>query len=152
MSLGHHHDCIEILNEVKEKLETLPENDPIVLAFLSEVYALYYRRKEDYENFYKSSLQFLAYTAPGELSNEQNKDWSIKIGMSVLLGKSIYNISELLDKDILNSLLGTDFEWLYHLLQTVGQGKIDDFNKAIETHQDYISRFPNIMKEMTFLQ
>lgn len=93
----------------------------------------------------------MAYTAPGELSNDQKKDWSIKIGMSVLLGKSIYNITELLDKDILNSLLGTDFEWLYHLLQNVGQGKIDDFNKAIETHQDYISRFPNIMKEMTFL-
>lgn len=123
-----------------------------MLAFLAEVYALYYRRKEDYENFYKSSLQFLAYTAPGELSNEENKDWSIKIGMAVLLGKTIYNITELLDKDILNSLLGTDFEWLYHLLQTVGQGKINDFDKAIQTHQDYISRFPNIMKEMTFLQ
>ena len=66
-----------------------------MLAFLAEIFALYYRRKEDYENFYKSSLQFLAYTAPGDLSNEEKKDWSIKIGMSVLLGKTIYNITEL---------------------------------------------------------
>jgi len=28
LSLGLHHDCFEILNEIKERLETLPENDP----------------------------------------------------------------------------------------------------------------------------
>ena len=54
-------------------------------ANLSQAYALYYRRKEDYENFFKSSLQFLAYTAPGDLSHEEKKDWSIKIGMAVFL-------------------------------------------------------------------
>jgi len=36
--------------------------------------------------------------------------------MAVLLGKKIFNISELLDKEILRSLTMSDFEWLYDLL------------------------------------
>lgn len=69
--------------------------DPKVYANLSKAFALYYRRKEDHENFYKSSLQYLAYTPASELTQEEKKDWSIKMGMAVLLGKNIYNIAEL---------------------------------------------------------
>lgn len=58
------------------------------------------------------------------MSADEKKQWSIKMGMAVLLGKNIFNISELLDKKILQSLVGTDFEWLYDLLQTLGRGQI----------------------------
>ena len=73
------------------------------------------------------------------------------MGMAVLLGKNIFNISELLDKEILSSLVGTDFQWLYDLLMTLGRGQISEFAAAIQRHQDFISRFPAIMKEMTYL-
>ena len=89
---------------------------------MSEIYSNYYRRKEDQENFYKSSLQFLAYTPASELSSDEKKQWSIKMGMAVLLGKNIFNIAELLDKEILSSLVGSDFQWLYDLLMTLGRG------------------------------
>jgi Na+/phosphate symporter len=100
----------------------LSDNDPKVYAHLSRAFATYYRRKEDYENFYKSSLQFLAYTPASELSQAEKKDWSIKLGMAILLGKNIYNIMELLDKEILQSLIGSDFEWLHVLLNALGRG------------------------------
>ena len=74
------------------------------------------------------------------------------MGMAVLLGKNIFNITELLDKKILLSLVGTDFQWLYDLLMTLGKGHISDFAEAIKKHQDYISRFPSIMKEMSYLE
>lgn len=122
LQLGQHHDSFEILNEVKKSLETLSDNDPKVYANLSKAFATYYRRKEDYENFYKSSLQFLAYTPASELSQAEKKDWSIKLGMAILLGKNIYNIMELLDKEILQSLIGSDFEWLHVLLNALGRG------------------------------
>ena len=56
LQLGKHHDCFETLNEVKKNLESLQDVDPKVYANLSKAYANYYRRKEDHENFYKSSL------------------------------------------------------------------------------------------------
>jgi hypothetical protein len=44
------------------------------------------------------------------------------MGMSILLGKKVFNITELLDKDVINSLIGTEFEWLYHVLKALGHG------------------------------
>ena len=152
LQLGQHHDSFEILNQVKQDIEALSDVDPKVLAHLSRTFATYYRRKEDYENFYKSSLQFLAYTPASELSQQEKKDWSIKLGMAILLGKNIYNIMELLDKEILQSLIGTDFEWLHVLLQALGRGHISEFEAAINAHHEYITRFPNIMKELSSLQ
>lgn len=83
------------MNETKKNLEALSDVEPKVLANLSKTYALYYRRKDDNENFYLNSLQYLAYTPASELSIDEKKDWSIKMGMAVLLGKNIYNIMEL---------------------------------------------------------
>ena len=55
------------------------------------------------------------------------------MGMAVLLGRHIFNIAELvsksksnsyaqLDKQILQSLVGTEFEWLFELLVALGHG------------------------------
>ena len=86
------------------------------------------------------------------MSDQEKKELSIKMGMSILLGKNVFNITELLDKDVINSLIGTDFEWLYHMMKTLGEGRINEFNQTVQTQQDYISKFPNIVKEMTYLE
>lgn len=95
LQLGKHHDSFETLTQVRHQLESRQDVDPKVYANLSKAFAAYYRRQEDYENFYKSSLSYLAYTSPADLSNAEKKDWSVKMGMAVLLGKNIYNITEL---------------------------------------------------------
>jgi|TARA_B110000285_G_C15028491_1_gene565448 hypothetical protein len=74
------------------------------------------------------------------------------MGMSILLGKKVFNITELLDKEIINVLLGTEFEWLYHLMKTLGLGQIADFEKTVQNNQEYISKFKNIVDEMTYLE
>jgi hypothetical protein len=99
---------------------------------LAYVYGLYYKRKDDHENYYKSCLQYLAYTPTSEMSEKEKKEFSIKMGMSILLGKNVYNISELLDKDVINSLIGTDFEWLFHMMKNLGQGKIQEFTDTVQ--------------------
>jgi len=73
------------------------------------------------------------------------------MGMSILLGKNVFNITELLDKDVINSLLGTEFEWLYHMMKTLGYGKINEFDRTVQGNQEFISKFPNILKEMEYL-
>lgn len=74
------------------------------------------------------------------------------MGMSILLGKNVFNITELLDKDIINSLKGTDFEWLYFMMKTLGEGKISEFEETVKQHNEYISKFPNIVQEMQYLE
>ena len=81
--------------------------DPKVYASLADIYAQYYRRKDDQENYYKSGMQFLAYTPESELSQEEKLQWSIRLGMAVLLGKKIFNITELV-----SLIFYTDFDSL----------------------------------------
>ena len=125
--------------------------DPKVYSSLASVYGLYYKRKDDHENYFKSMLQFLAYTPASDMDEKEQKDLSIKMGMSILLGKNVFNITELLDKDIINSLKGTQFEWLYDMMCSLGYGRIDEFNKTVASNQEYIKNFPNVVKEMDYL-
>jgi 26S proteasome regulatory subunit N9 len=141
-----------MLDQLRIKAEQLSDVDPKVFSMLAEVYCLYYRRKEDHENFYKSSLQYLAYTPLSELTDKVKRDISIKMGMAILLGKNVFNIAELLDKDVINVLVGTDFEWLFHMMKTLGEGRIAEFAQTVQQNQGSISKFPNIVKEMTYLE
>ena len=56
LNLGLHHDCLQILDEVKGQIEADSDIDPKVYANLSEVYSNYYRRKEDQETSRPASL------------------------------------------------------------------------------------------------
>ena len=124
LRLGLHHDCIEALNGIRARIEQLSDVDAKVYSSLAHVFGLYYKRKDDHENYYKACLQYLAYTPTSDMSDAEKKELSTKMGMSILLGKNVFNIAELLDKDIINSLLGTPFEWLYHMMKTLGLGQI----------------------------
>ena len=53
---------------------------------------------------------------------------------------------------MLKSLIGSDFEWLHDLLQTLGRGQIAQFSNAVQVHNQIIARFPNIMKELQYLE
>lgn len=77
LRLGQHHDCIEQLNAIRAETEPMADIDPRVYASLANVSALYYRRREDYENYYKSGLQFLHYTPDSELSPSEKLEFSI---------------------------------------------------------------------------
>jgi len=68
--------AFELLTDVKKKLESLSDVDPRSYANLSQTLALYYKRKNDYENFYHSSMSYLAYTAESDISPEESKDLS----------------------------------------------------------------------------
>mmetsp|Transcript_14399 Transcript_14399/g.24538 ORF Transcript_14399/g.24538 Transcript_14399/m.24538 type:complete len:250 (-) Transcript_14399:55-804(-) len=141
-----------MLNDIRSRTESLSDIDPKVFSSLASVFGLYYRRKDDHENYYKSCLQYLAYTPIADLSEKEKKDLSIKMGMSILLGKKVFNIAELLDKEIINVLVGTDFEWLFHLMQQLGQGKISEFQETLKKSEGTIKRFPNIVNEVTYLE
>ena len=47
LDLGHHHDCLEILNEVKGEVSALQDVSPKVYGLMADVFSQYYRRKED---------------------------------------------------------------------------------------------------------
>jgi len=143
-------DCIDLLKEVEEGMKSLNDIDGVVYSLLYKITAAYYEKKEKFSEFYQAGLQYLAYTPTSDISPEEQKNWSIKMGMAVVLGKEIYNIAELLEKDVLKALHGTDHEWLFHMLQAMETGNISEFERVCEEHNVY-SADPVIEKNKTQL-
>jgi 26S proteasome regulatory subunit N9 len=151
LALGKHHDCLEALKTISAEVERFGDMEAKVYQMLAHTYGLYYQRREDHENYYKSCITYLAYTPTEEMTAKEQQDFSIKIGLSILLGKNVFNISELLDKDVITSLVGTPFEWLYTLMRTLGHGQIAEFEAAFNAAQGALAKFPNILKEQKYL-
>lgn len=152
LSLGEYNKCLDLLEEVEDSLKALNDVDQIVYSELYKTLALYYRRKEKYSEFYQNGLQFLAYTPSEELSETEKREWCINMGKAILLGKDIYNIAELLEKDILKSLIGTDYEWLYEILKTLDSANITNFEECLIKYHALITENEDISKNENQLQ
>lgn len=138
-------DALSVLNITIEKLQG---PDIIIYSEFYRAYALYFDRRKDYAKFYQYALQYLAYTPESTLTAQDKIEWSIKMGMAVLLGRTIYNIGELVERDILKSLKETDYVWLYNLLEAMDNAKVSEFIKAIETYRAQIESISEIKENM----
>jgi len=152
LSLGHYNECLDLLEEVEDQLKALNDVDQIVYSELYKTLALYYRRKEKYTEFYQNGLQYLAYTPSDELTEVEKREWCINMGKAILLGKDIYNIAELLEKDILKSLINTDYEWLYDILKALNTANINEFEDCLVKYHALITENEDIAKNENQLQ
>ena len=136
------------LTVIKEEVEKFASADALIFSEFYRVYALYYDRRRDYEEFYQYALQYLAYTPAATLRSDEKIEWSVKMGMAVILGKRIYNISELVEKEILKSLTTTEHLWLYEFLQALNAAHVVDFFKAVEQYKSNIEAIPEIKSNL----
>lgn len=152
LALGQYNEWFDLLTEVEGQLRAQNDVDQIVYSENFKTLALYYRRKEKYTEFYQNGLQFLAYTPSEELSDQEKHEWCINMGKAILLGKDIYNIAELLEKDILKSLINTDYEWLYEVLKALNTANIDEFEDCLVRYHAQINHNEEIAKNEAQLQ
>lgn len=126
------------LLKIKDSIDKGECADTLIYSEFYKVYARYFHKRMEHEEFYQYALQFLAYSPSLSLNEEEKVEWSVNMGVAVILGKRIYNLGELIEKDILKSLTKTEFVWLYDLLHALNGGKVHDFYKALEHYKDQI--------------
>ncbi len=142
--LGATVEAGDALVQLREDVEKYGSADSLLFSEFYRLYALYFDVRKDYEEFYQYALQYLAYTPSAGLKAQEKVEWSVKMGMAVILGRKIYNIGELIEKDILKSLTTTDYLWLYDLLQALNGARVSDFHKALEHYKEHIDAVPEI--------
>ncbi|KLO16511.1 hypothetical protein SCHPADRAFT_848095 [Schizopora paradoxa] len=109
-------------------LDNLDGVEPGVNAAYYSVAADYYKAKAEYAPYYKNSLLYLAcIDTEKDLAPEERLLRAHDLGISALLGDTIYNFGELLMHPILDSLDGSQHEWLKRLLLTFNEGNIGKF-------------------------
>ncbi|PPQ77177.1 hypothetical protein CVT24_009880 [Panaeolus cyanescens] len=109
-------------------LDTLENVDNGVNAAYYGVAADYYKAKAEYAPYYKNSLLYLACVdIEKDMSSDERLARAHDLSISAFLGDTIYNFGELLMHPILDTLNGTQYEWIKKLLFTFNEGNIGKF-------------------------
>lgn len=128
---------LEALNELDETkkiildLKDILEEAGNVTPVHGKYYMLaanYYRLVGQHSDYYRCGLQFLG-CSMDSYPKDQWPQQAFFLGLAALLGEGIYNIGELLAHPILESLKGTENEWLVELLQAFNSGDINKFEQ-----------------------
>ncbi|KAF9410923.1 26S proteasome regulatory subunit [Podila epigama] len=121
------------LEESSKYLDNFDSVDPQINASFLRVSADYYKIKAEYAKYYKHALLYLACVNIDDLTAAEKAHRANDLALSALLGDSIYNFGELLMHPILESLVGTEREWLKNLLFAFNSGDIGKF-EALAPH------------------
>lgn len=117
----------KIIEDLKEVLEESGNVTPVHGKYFL-LASNYYRRVGQHSDYYRCGLQFLGCSLD-EYPKEEWPQQAFFLGLAALLGDGIYNIGELLAHPILESLNGTENEWIVELLKAFNSGDINKFEK-----------------------
>ncbi|KAL7188117.1 hypothetical protein ACSBR1_038055 [Camellia fascicularis] len=99
---GSQKECKKLLEDGKSTLDSMTDIDPSVYANYYWVSSQYHNSRQEFAEFYKSALLYLAYTSVESLSESFKLDLAFDLSLAVLLGENIYNFGELLAHPIIS--------------------------------------------------
>ncbi|KAF5729742.1 26S proteasome regulatory subunit family protein [Tripterygium wilfordii] len=143
---GDQKECKRLLEEGKSALDSMTDIDPSVYASFYWVSCQYHKYRQEFAEFYRSALLYLAYTSVESLSDSFKLDLAFDLSLSALLGDNIYNFGELLAHPIIKSLLGTKVEWLYHNLLAFNSGDLVRYQELCRVHNAALSAQPALVE------
>ncbi|KAJ6811438.1 26S proteasome non-ATPase regulatory subunit 13-like protein B [Iris pallida] len=143
---GNQKECKKLLEDGKTTLDNMTDVDPSVHASYYWISSQYHKSRQEFAEFYKSALLYLAYVTVESLSDAFKLDLAFDLSLSALLGDNIYNFGELLAHPIINSLLGTKVEWLYYILQAFNTGNLVRYQELCCVHNAALSAQPALVE------
>ncbi|KAF8459510.1 hypothetical protein BGX38DRAFT_1264427 [Terfezia claveryi] len=146
--LGDLEGARKALDEAEKILDRFDSVEPVVNASFYRVNADYYHTKQEFASYYKNALLYLACINIADLTPAEQQEQAFNLSIAALLGDSIYNFGELLLHPILDSLKGTDHDWLRELLFAFNAGDLNKFN-ALVVH---FPKQPVLEKQTSFLR
>ncbi|KAJ4950149.1 hypothetical protein NE237_026981 [Protea cynaroides] len=143
---GGEKECKKLLEDGKTTLDSMTDIDPSVYATYYWISSQYHKSRQEFAEFYKSALLYLAYTSVESLSESFKLDLAFDLSLSALLGDNIYNFGELLAHPIIKCLLGTKVEWLYYILQAFNSGDLVRYQELCHVHKAALSAQPALVE------
>lgn len=118
--------------QVVEECRSLLDAQDGVTTVHSRFYELssnYHKLMGNHADYYKDALRYLGCTQLEQIPAGEHVEKAFNLGLAAVLGEGIYNFGELLAHPILESLKGTDKEWLVNLLYAFNSGNIAKFEE-----------------------
>ncbi|BFZ59234.1 26S proteasome regulatory subunit [Saitoella coloradoensis] len=147
--LGQLDESRESMDKAGKILDSFDSVENVIHAAYYRVNADYYKAKAEYAAYYKNALLFLAcVNVDKDLTIAEAQERAYDLSISALLGETIYNFGELLLHPVLNSLNGTEHEWLREVLFALNCGDIARF----EGLQGHLAKQPLLQASLSFLR
>ncbi|XP_052170402.1 26S proteasome non-ATPase regulatory subunit 13 homolog B-like [Diospyros lotus] len=143
---GNPKECKKLLEDGKSTLDSMTDIDPSVYASYYWVSSQFHKSRQEFAEFYKSALLYLAYTSVESLSESFKLDLAFDLSLAALLGENIYNFGELLAHPIIKSLVGTKVEWLYYILEAFNSGDLIRYQELCQVHRAALSAQPALVE------
>ena len=70
---------------------------------------------------------------------------SHKMAVASLVAEKMFNFSELIEKNFFKSLVGSQYEWIYHLSLSFNSSKVDQFLAMLNEYENHIKNDVNIV-------
>jgi len=145
--------CKKILEEAKQLIDRAGNYvDNVVNATYHRARAEYFKVVDEPNEFYKSALLFLAYTPIEKIEHVAQQAIAFDLGIAALLGDQIYNFGELLGHPVIESLNGSQAEWLVKLLYAFNRGSIEEYKRVQQQYQQQIETRPVLHQRRVFLE
>lgn len=134
--------CKSLIDDVREKLDEIPDADPVVHSALTRVAMEYHRTKGTPTQYYKNALLFLHNTPADKLTEGERKAVAYEMSIAACVGPDIYNFGELLIHPTISTLEGGDHDWLFKMLVAFNQGSIEQLQGIIDAHASTLETMP----------
>lgn len=132
---GKLEEAKELLSGLGKEIEDAYEVQALIQSIFHKTYALLWEHMKKPQEYYKSSILYLAFTPLASIPEEERPKLAFNIGLAALVAEEEFNFGELLQQELLVSIDGTPYAWLKDLLHAFGEGKFDMFDAAVSTHR-----------------
>lgn len=80
--------------------------------------------------YFRHAMLYLTYTPLESLNPNDKLDLAADVGLAALCGEKLYNLGELLQHQVVSSLMGTKHEWIVTLLRMFNNGQVAEFERV----------------------
>lgn len=130
-------------------LDTFDAVEPQVHASFYRVCGDYHKARAEYADYYRNTLLFLACIhVDTDMSASERVQCAHDLGISALLGDTIYNMGELLLHPILAALRDSEHAWLSDMLFAFNAGDIGRFEALLP----HVQQTPILAASVPFLR
>lgn len=134
-----------VLEQGKAALDAMPSPDPSVSAAFYYVCSQYHKSKQDFAEFYRAGMLYLAYISSETLPQDTRRDLAVDLSLAALLGDDLYNFAELIAHPITEALTGTAFAWLQEIMAAFNDGDLHRYDELCVKHADALNAQPALV-------
>jgi 26S proteasome regulatory subunit N9 len=124
------------LDAVEEQMQREGTAEAVVFSKVYKAMAEYRKSVGPPADFYKTALQYLAYTPPTQIPAEERYALATDMALAALTGEGVYNFGEVIATPVLAELTDSPNQYLRDLVIALNQGNIDVFNAVIDSNRE----------------